>query len=304
MSKSPCVTDRAAPSWSSEQTKAFGPRIPEIGLQGYDDDSPSVLLAVLARGRGDESAVAWLADQGLSVRDLTANGVLTLCQIYMRQENFNAVKQTLTDLTPQQLADCPYFLYFRGGVRLATLLPRTEQAMALSGLPLDVRAAHPIVPEHVVTAELDAARSDLERFLSVAQGLDLREAVRVADAYLAWSDLLHPRRRDAALVQLRADMNDPAKALSRIQLAFAYDPQFDARALSHYLERRETLGGLDNDELRAALVIRLHANDASAIAQLIAKYRPQFDANFVRAPIVAIEIHALAMASDSAYSLG
>jgi hypothetical protein len=140
LSKSPCVTDRAAPSWSSEQTKAFGPRIPEIGLQGYDDDSRSVLLAVLARGRGDESAVAWLADQGLSVRDLTANGVLTLCQIYMRQENFNAVKQTLTDLTPQQLADCPYFLYFRGGVRLATLLPRTEQAMALSGLPLDVRA--------------------------------------------------------------------------------------------------------------------------------------------------------------------
>jgi len=70
--------------------------------------------------------------------------------------------------------------------------------MALSGLPLDVRFARSILPELTLALELDAARSDLERFLSSVQGLELREAVRVAEAYLIWSDLLHPRRRDTA----------------------------------------------------------------------------------------------------------
>jgi hypothetical protein len=101
-------------------------------------------------------------------------------------------------------------------------------------------------------------------------------------------------------MQLRADINEPAKALSRIQFAFAYDPQFDPRALTQYLERWEALGGLDDDELRAALVLRLHSNNAASVAQLIAKYRAQFDANFGRIPILAIEIHALAMSNDAA----
>jgi hypothetical protein len=155
-------------------------------------------------------------------------------------------------------------------------------------------------PQLTLAAELDAARSDLERFLSAAQGLELREALRVTEAYLIWADLLRPRRRGTALTQLRADINEPAKALSRIQFALAYDPQFDARAITQHLARREALGGLDDDELRAALVLRLHSNNAVSVAQLIAKYRAQFDANFGRNPILAIEIHALAMSNDAA----
>jgi hypothetical protein len=134
----------------------------------------------------------------------------------------------------------------------------------------------------------------------MAQGLDLREAVRVAEAYLTWSDLLHPRRRDAALTRLRADITEPARALSRVQFALAYDPQFDPRAIEQYLDRRAALGGLDDDELRAALVLRLHSNNPASVAQLIAKYRAQFDANFGRPPILAIEIHALAISREAA----
>jgi hypothetical protein len=149
--------------------------------------------------------------------------------------------------------------------------------------------------------ELDAARSDLERFLSAVEGLELREAPRLAETYLTWCDLLHPRRRDAALVQLRSDMTDPAKALSRVQFALAYDADnFDRDPLTKYLEKRDALGGLNSDELRAALVLRLHANDPAAIAHLIATHRAQFDEKFAKVGIVAIEIQALAMAHDVA----
>jgi hypothetical protein len=265
-----------------------------------DADARSVLLSIIARHKGDASALPWLADQALSAENLTAHGVLVLCQIHMRQQNFEAVKQILSELTESRMRECPYFLYFRGAVRFATVLSRPEQGMALTGLPLDVRPARTILPDHQLETELDAARSDLERFLSAADGLELHEAPRLAEAYLTWCDLLHPRRREAALIQLRSDMSDPAKALSRVQFALAYDSDhFDRDPVTKYLEKREALGGLSTDELRAALVLRLHSNDPASVAQLIAKHRTHFEEGFGKVGIAAIEIQALAMAGDT-----
>lgn len=266
-----------------------------------DPDCRSVLLAILAKHKGDGAALEWYRDQSLSTSDLTPNGVLALCQIQLRKQDFAVVKQILGGLTEAQLRQSPYFLFFRGVVRLASVLSRPEQGVALTGLPVDARLVHPILPAHQLETELDAARSDLERFLSASEGLQLREAPRLAETYLTWCNLLHPRRRDAALIQLRSDMADPAKALSLVQFALAYDAgNFDRAPLTKYLEKREALGGLTSDELRAALVLRLHGNDPGAIAELIAKHRAQFDEGFAKVGIAAIEIQALAMAHDVA----
>lgn len=226
---------------------------------------------------------------------------MALCQIHLRQQNFPAIKQILAGLSDGDLRACPYLLFFRGVVRFAAVLSRPEQGVALTGLPLDARLVQPILPDQQLETELDAAHSDLERFLSASVDLELREAPRLADAYLTWCGLLHPRRKEAALIQLRSDMADPAKALSRVQFALAYDPDnFDREPLTKYLEKREALGGLNSDELRAALVLRVHGDDPGAIVELIAKHRAQFDESFARIGIVAIEIQALAMAHDVA----
>ena len=133
--------------------------------------------------------------------------------------------------------------------------------------------------------QFDAAHSDLERFLSVSEDLELREAPRLAEAYLTWCDLIHPRCREGALIQLRDDMAVPANALSRVQFALPYDTDnFDREPLTKYLEKREALGGLNSDELRATLVLRLHSNDPKAVADLTP--RPRRDVCAVGPPHV------------------
>jgi hypothetical protein len=266
-----------------------------------DADCRSIILSVIAKHKGDDAALDWFRDQSLSPADLTPNGVMALCQIHLRRQEFAAVKQVLASLNDAQLRESPYFLFFRGVVRFAAVLSRPEHGVALTGLPLDARHVQPILPDQQLETELDGAHSDLERFLSASEGLELREAPRLAEAYLTWCDLLHPRRRDAALIQLRTDMTDPAKALSRVQFALAYDgDNFDREPLRKYLEKRDALGGLNGDELRAALVLRLHADDPQAIVELIAKHRGQFDERFAKAGIIAMEIQALALAHDAA----
>jgi hypothetical protein len=266
-----------------------------------DADCRSVLLDIIAKHKGDAAALDWFREQSLSPTDLTPNGITALCQIYQRRQDFAAVEEILAGLSDAQLRECPYFWFFRGIVRFAAVLSRPEQALALTGLPVDVRFAQPILPDQQLEVELDAAHSDLERFLSVSEDLELREAPRLAEAYLTWCDLIHPRRREGALIQLRDDMAVPANALSRVQFALAYDTDnFDREPLTKYLEKREALGGLNSDEWRATLVLRLHSNDPKAVADLIATHRAQFDEGFTKAGIVAIEIQALAMAHDVA----
>jgi hypothetical protein len=272
----------------------------QILRDAADADSLSVLFTVLVRAKGDDSALAWLVEQNLSVRRLTSNGVLALCQIHLRKEDYAAVKAVLDQATDDQIDESPHLLMLRGAARFPSLLSKPDQKLPLMGLQLDVRRVRPIFPDAQVAQELDLAISDFQRLIPLARELELRAAVRVAEDYLVWFDLVHPGRRSVALTRLRADMLEPAKALGRIQYAFAYDPIFDPAPISQYLERREAMGGLNDDEVRAGLLIAMHSEKTAPVAAFIAKYRTQLDASFGKSVIRLIEIQALARSGDAA----
>jgi hypothetical protein len=264
-----------------------------------DEASRSMLLSIIARTKGEDAALAWLKERDLSVADLTANGIVALSQIHLRRNDLEAAKQALAILSDQQFADCPYLYLLRGGIRFASLLPKPEQPMVLGGMPLDVRRARPIVPDAQLAAELDMATADLQRALPLAVGLSLSQGSQASRTYLIWCDLLHPGRHDAALAQLRSDMQEPTKALPLIQFALAYDPQFDSASIAAYLERRESLGGLNDDEVAARLAICLNKDDPQAVSEVIAKHRDQLETSFGKPVVLSLEIQALAKTGDA-----
>ncbi len=178
-------------------------------------------------------------------------------------------------------------------------MAKPEQSAVVQGMFVDVRRFRPVVPDTVLGAELDAAKNDLQTLMPSLKALELREAARLAADYLAWFDLLHPTHRDAALAQLRSDMGDPAKALSRLQFALAFDARnFDPTPIAKYLEKRAEFGGLKEDELRGALILAMREGPA-AVAALIAKHRAHLNETFDRVELAKIETHALAMAGDA-----
>jgi hypothetical protein len=264
-----------------------------------EPDARSVLLHILSVHRGNAAALTWVAEQSIEVSELTPNGLVTLCHIYLEKGDFQAVLSLLSQATPEQLDDSPYIYFLRGVVRFALLMATPEQSAVFQGMFVDVRRFRPVVSDSVLGAELDAAKSDLQRLLPSLKELELREAARLAEDYLVWFDLLHPAHRNAALAQLRNDMSDPAKALPRLQFAFAFDPNgFDPTTIAQYLERRAQFGGLKEEELRAALILAMHEGPAE-VAALVAKYRAQLNETFDRIELAKIEIHARAMAGDA-----
>jgi pimeloyl-ACP methyl ester carboxylesterase len=262
-----------------------------------DADSRSTLLSILATARGEEDALSWFADQSLSAADLTSLGVLTLGQIYLQKGDFESSKRILALARDCQLAECPYLYFLRGVVWFASLLPTPDQAMALSMLPLDVRAAKPL-PSERLASELDLAADDFRRAIPLMIDLGLREAPRIAEFYLTWCDLLHPVRRDAALEKLRQDMTEPSKALSRVPFAFAYDVAFNPSALLQYLQKREKFGGLSLEEVRAKFSVQINQNDSRGIIDTIIKNRSQALVMFGEVSVIAFEVQALARTGE------
>ncbi|HVY82725.1 MAG TPA: SMEK domain-containing protein [Steroidobacteraceae bacterium] len=264
----------------------------------HDADSISTLLSVLARGRDDAVALAWLADQHVSIGALTSNGALTLVGIYLHGERIDDARRMLDELSDAQLTESPYLLLLRGVVGIASVFSKPDQRLITGGMPLQPGNATPVLPEAQLAARLDAAISDLQRVQSAIRELKLPQTMRVAEAYALWCELLHPHRRANALAQLRRDMLEPAKAVHCVQFAFAFDDEFDPRQLDEWLRRREATVGLDDDELRATLVIRMHG-DPAPVAQLIAAHRARFQAIFGEAQALIIEVQALAAAKDA-----
>jgi hypothetical protein len=140
----------------------------------------------------------------------------------------------------------------------------------------------------------------LTALLPVASELELHHAKRLAESYVRWCELLHPHRKDAGLQHLRNEMQDLRTAKERLSLAFAFDPSFDPKSIEEYLKAREELGDLDDDDLKAALIIRIHSNDPGSVATLIAQHRARFEATYKDPPIFTIELQALALAGDTA----
>lgn len=264
-----------------------------------DADSRSVLLSILAKDRGEDQAVAWMTENKVSPAQLTASGIFTLCTIYLKKGDLDSVSRVLAQVTPAQFKELPYLHFLRGAISFARLLPVTEQATALSGLPLDVRNARPVIGGHELSVILDAAIDDFREALPYAITLSLTHAPRLIQFYIRWCELLHPTRKQAALAQLRSDMDDNARAVANVQYAFAYLEGYSPTALESYLQRRDALGGLNDEELRAAFVISLNKNDASGLASLIAAKRQQAEISFGRNGILLLEIQALAKSGDA-----
>jgi Flp pilus assembly protein TadD len=265
-----------------------------------DADSRSTVFNMLVRHRGTDVGLKWFEDEKLTVSDLTINGLQTMAAAHLQTADFDGLRARLDNITPQQLSDGPYFRFLRAMVNVASILPLPDRGLAVRAFQMDVRrGTRSILDAATTAARLDRAIDDLTALLPVAAELGLNEAKRLAEAYIRWCELLHPYRKDSGLATLRHELKDPKTARERLSLAFAFDPNFQPGPLQEYLKRREQFGGLDDDDLRAALIIQIHSDDPASVAALIARHRARFESQYKDPPIFTIELQALALAGDT-----
>jgi hypothetical protein len=265
-----------------------------------DPDSVSTLFSILSSEKGDEDALRFLAKTHIAVSDLTSGGVLALAQAHIRQGAMDELYASLDAVTEPQIAEAPYLLFLRGIARVASVFPKAYQAAVIGGIPIEVELPLPSLELKDLVARLDGAIADLGRVMPVTQELELRAAARIVRWYETWANLLHPYRHVVALTRLKLDMQAPASAVLFVVLALKFDAHFDPKPLEEWLAHRETLGGLDESEFRAALALCLHRNNPKAIAALMAKHRVICEQSLGKPLALVVEIKALTKSGDAA----
>jgi hypothetical protein len=264
-----------------------------------DPEARGTMLSILWQGRNADTAFNWVQEESLTVNELTSGGINVLVCIHISRQDVAAALAALEAAADTAFSDQPYLLFLRGALRLASVFAKSEQGLVLHDYPVDVRSARPVIQSNALAAVLEAATKDLRSVLPSLIELDLHEAQRIARAVLTWCDLLHPHQKDAALARLRPLMDKPDTALTRLQFAFAFDPDFDPTPIARFLERRRELGGFTDEQLRAAFILRIHASDPRALADFLAEHRARLEALFGKTAVVTFEVQALAGAKDA-----
>jgi hypothetical protein len=264
-----------------------------------DPESISTMIGVLARAKGDEHALDWMDSQNVRVDELTTHGVLVLSIIYLGQNRIEDLRARLDQLTAAQIEASPYIAYLRGAIRLVSVLPKSAHSIGLGTILLDVGFAHPILEAAALSARLDGAIDDLQGSSARMRELRLPRALTNAHWYLAWASLMHPSRRIDALRQLETDMQVPALAVQRVQLAFRYLKNFDSTSLETYLKRRQTTGGLEDDDLIADLILRIHQGNHREVTALLTKNEVRYQKLLAPQIVVGFRIRAMVYAGDA-----
>jgi hypothetical protein len=265
-----------------------------------DADARSTVFNMLVRHRSATAGLEWLAEEKIAVADLTVNGLQTLVTAHLQSADFDRLRSLLDQITPAQLSEAPYFRFLRAMINVASILPIPDRELAVRSFQMDARRGTRSILDSATTASrLDLAIEDLTALLPLTSELDLPNAKRLAEAYIRWCELLHPYRSETGLTHLRDDLRDLKLARERLSLAFAFDREFKPDSMDEYLTRREQIGGLDDDDLKTALIIRIHSDDPASVAALISRHRARFEATYKDPPIFVIELQALALAGET-----
>ncbi|MCY4426046.1 MAG: hypothetical protein OXC05_03310 [Halieaceae bacterium] len=221
-----------------------------------DPESRSVLFGLLCRLEDEHTALTWLEKQDIREDSLllTPSGWSMWAICMAKLEKWKAASLRLASLEDPWMK-MPSLACIEGSINAAMLLPDEKRKMVLDQLPL-LTGITPILGSD---AEKYHARA-VSCFKFVEQSLqgitnqNLKEYI--AD-WLLWLRLMDPNSKDssAACDEIRLRMNHGEEAVQAIPFAIAFGISFDTPALKHYLENREALGGLDDDERLAECLL-------------------------------------------------
>ncbi|MBI1779514.1 MAG: hypothetical protein HYR63_29635 [Proteobacteria bacterium] len=227
-----------------------------------DADSRSNLFTILATKKSKQRALEWFDRQESHASDqFTGPGWRNVVGALLDEGRLDAAANLLNALPASLVESCPILALVSGVVNAAHTVAPTFRHRVIVGNFLDVA-------DHLLTGpEMDSKRQQAHQSftiaLALARELEDRTLEIHAVHWMRWLRLTDPATRDDEAVLIREEMTDPAKAVDAVQFAEAFGISFDGLPLETFLQRQESIGGLNPPDLAAKLSL-LRATDRHA----------------------------------------
>ena len=230
-----------------------------------DPDSRTALFGVLARSRDTNSALEEFAVAigSANAEFFTAVGWRNWVHSMAAAGRWKEAAERLASMDGTW-SDAPVLAVIEGITNAQLLLP-IERRGATGDLQL-FTDINPIQGEQaeVAHARATACFKKAKRGLEEIEDTDLE---RFVTDWCRWLRLMDPNEDNArsAHDEIRRDLERPNPDVTVMPFASAFGVSFDSEHLRRHLSRRERLGGLNEDELRAECLLFLTDMDSGTI---------------------------------------
>ena len=241
---------------------------------GDDPDSRTALFGLLTRSRGEREALEWYAEQAAPEDGafFTAIGWRNWAVCMAKVGQWEEAALRLRGLESHWHA-VPALAVVEGVVNAALLLPGEYREMALNAPPL-YRGIRRSVGEEAENRHSRAATS-----FQFAEGrledVADRNLARFVAQWRLWLRLMDPDAENANVARddIRHRMDQGARGVEIVPFAYAFDIPHDGRQLRTYLESRNRLGGLNDDEFLAECLLAQQSMSARDLVEYLEQHK-------------------------------
>ncbi|WP_321802758.1 hypothetical protein [Burkholderia sp. BCC1993] len=264
-------------------------------------DARAAMIFVLSKSQGFESAVSWYEnlEPAPTFRDITPVGWCSLATAYSELGRWESAIEVLEKARPLagQYAD---LLFIEGMYRAAMTVPAELRQQALEGsLMLGS------VPQHEDDASEVWRSGSIELLRKAEIEIAPINERRAEFAFFTRMSLALRSKNDAVRLQAEEELSrlavDKSQAVKLYPVLRQYDRQADKESLMSYLDVRETLGGLSEDEWVARFFLALdilgRPEDAPKLLDFLERHRSGLSRVIQPRALTSVRIKAL-LASD------
>ena len=265
--------------------------------ESTDADSQSVLFYTLLKRDGQTAALQYVDDLGvLSPSAFTATGWNNVCASLFAVGRLEDAAALLGRLPADVLSQCTRLYYMYAVSHLLPMLSTERQLYLINHGFLSLA-------EHVLDSpESLAARARALETIEMAK----RCAIESQDSLIAEQcaigirclRLLDERMRAQEVASIVEEMKDGEAAVRLIDVARAFCIEFDSEALESHLGRAQRLGGLNEKQLRAKLLLLQAPNRSAELVRFLDEEWMSLSSNNQPEFLVIMKVQALAQTGD------
>ena len=259
-----------------------------------EPDSRTVLFSLLAQSRGEPEALRWHAEQAATDDGnfFTAVGWKNWALCMAKVGRWEDAASRLRDLE-SLWQGMPALAFVEGVINAALLLPDEYREMALNAPPL-YKGIRPTVGLQAKKHHSRAVAC-FEFVAGHLEDIDDHDLARFVSEWRLWLRLMDPHTEIAnrAREDICQRLDQGARGVGAVPFAYAFDIPHDGRQLWTYLESRNRLGGLKDDELLAECLLAQQSMSARDLVKYLERHEGRL-ANVMPVPFTtAIHVDAL-----------
>ena len=259
-------------------------------------DARTVVFMALLKTKSDEEAIAWSDRENTGYDDgfFSDVGWINWAICLVNLGRWEKAIERLSKLE-ELWGNCPMLAYIEGTMNAAMLLPAEFRHTAIDSPPLFPGVT---TVEGLLASQFHARAARCFEFVRrESAGVDSDFGRRIDD-WLLWLRIVDSDRTKANVARedVRDRMSDGSDAVALILFATVFEIPYDPQPLRAHLEIRKSLGGLDDDEDLAQLLLLQRSIAPHQLVTYIEEHRERL-ASVVH-PSFLFDMEVLALARD------